>query len=35
MKTITWSDFKEFVDDYEPFSFEVVKGKDLHQFAEK
>jgi len=30
MKTITWSDFKEFVDDYEPFSFEVVKGKDLH-----
>ena len=30
MKTITWPEFKEFVDDYEPFSFEVVKGKDVH-----
>jgi len=30
MKTITWSGFKKFVNDYEPFSFEVVKGKNLH-----
>jgi SAM-dependent methyltransferase len=30
MRTITWSGFRTFVDEYEPFSFEVVKGKDLH-----
>jgi len=30
MRTITWSGFRKFVDEYEPFSFEVVKGKDLH-----
>jgi len=30
MKTIACSDFKKFVDEYKPFSFEVVEGKDLH-----
>ncbi|MFQ5772406.1 MAG: methyltransferase domain-containing protein [bacterium] len=30
MKRITWPGFKKFVDEYEPFSFEVVKGKDLN-----
>jgi SAM-dependent methyltransferase len=30
MRPIRWSEFEEFVNEYEPFSFEVVEGKHLH-----